>query len=143
MRSTPDPAASPADAVAVVDAVEVFDRLVLGARRPVVVDFSADWCGPSRALVAQFEALARQYAGAVDFVRVDTEAAPELVRREAVAQVPTLRGYFEGRVVSALVGVGPGLEVDRMARRLARRGRLGDLIARWWPRPGGPTERQA
>lgn len=141
MRSAPVPAAS-SQTFAVVTTDDDFDRQVRQATRPVVVAFCADWSVPSRALRRHLEGLARVYGGEVDFVRVDAEAAGELVRREAVSQVPTLRCYLRGRVVTTLVGAGPSLEVDRMVRRHARRGRAGGLIGRWWPRsPSTPGHR--
>jgi thioredoxin 2 len=140
MRSVPDPtvlsAAAPAS-VAIVTNAEDFDRLVLHGPRPVVVEFGAAWSGTSRTLGAQVAALARHFAGEVVFVRVDAEAAPALVQREAVAQVPTLRCYLRGHVVSVLVGAASGLEMDRWVRSNARRGRTAEFFRRL----GGRTKR--
>ena len=59
-------------------AVDDFSREVLFSPVPVVVDVSADWCGPCRALDPLLETFAAWYAGDLKFVKVDLAAAPEV-----------------------------------------------------------------
>ena len=74
---------------------DAFARQVLEAERPVVVEFSADWCTPCRDLAPELDELARTWAGRVDFVEVDVDAAPQVVADWGVRSIPVV-GLFRG-----------------------------------------------
>ena len=57
---------------------------------PIVVDFSASWCGPCRQLHPIFDKLAKKYHGQVQFIYVDIDKAPQLAKQYGVEAVPTL-----------------------------------------------------
>lgn len=61
--------------------------------RPVVVQFHAPWCGPCKAISPHVDAVAKEFEGRVDVVRVDVDAQPELAREAGVRGVPTLVVY--------------------------------------------------
>ena len=52
-----------------------FDGEVLEAQIPVLVDFSATWCGPCKKLAPIVEELATEYDGRLKVVKVDIDAA--------------------------------------------------------------------
>ena len=60
------------------------------ARRPLVVDFWAEWCPPCTTLAPILDELAAELAGTVDFAAVDVEAHPTLATRYSVLAFPTL-----------------------------------------------------
>ena len=57
---------------------------------PIVVDFSASWCGPCRQMHPIFDKLAKKYHGKVQFIYVDIDKAPQLAKQYGVEAVPTL-----------------------------------------------------
>lgn len=58
--------------------------------RPAVIDFYADWCGPCKMLAPVIEKLSREYAGEVDFYKIDTQKEMELAGAFGIQSIPSL-----------------------------------------------------
>ena len=58
--------------------------------KPCIVDFFATWCGPCKALAPVLEELAGEYAGQVDFYKVDVDQAEDLAGAFGIRSIPTL-----------------------------------------------------
>ncbi|HSQ64067.1 MAG TPA: thioredoxin domain-containing protein [Polyangiaceae bacterium] len=95
----------PSEIIVVTDAT--FEREVLAEKRPVLVDFGAQWCPPCKALKPVIEAVARERAGRLKVVEIDMDASPESVRRCAVRAAPTLVVFRDGEKRAVLVGAVP------------------------------------
>lgn len=67
-----------------------FDDEVLKAGLPVLVEFTADWCGPCRQLAPVLSALAAEEAGRLKVVQLDVDTNPEIMARYGVLSMPTL-----------------------------------------------------
>jgi thioredoxin 2 len=67
-RATLPPLSGPIEATG-----EIFHKVVQNARVPVLVDFWADWCGPCKMAAPEVEALAKEMAGWLIVLKVDTE----------------------------------------------------------------------
>ena len=81
-----------------------FERLVLDSPQPTVVDFSAAWCGPCRAIAPVIERLASEYADRVTVATVDIDDNPRLAAQYGVRSVPTVMLFEGGEVKRVLVG---------------------------------------
>jgi thiol peroxidase len=84
-----------------------YEQKVLGASRPVMVDFYSPTCGPCRRLAPTMAEMENLYRGRVDFYVVDVSTAGELSRMQQVEAVPTVALYSHGQLVHRWVGLDP------------------------------------
>merc|ERR1719309_571247 len=89
---------------AVQDEAE-FKGKVLGSSVPVVVDFSATWCGPCKLLTPRLDAAIAATEGAVDLAIVDIDDLADVALEFGVNAVPTVLGVKDGEIIDRFVGL--------------------------------------
>lgn len=82
-----------------------FESEVLKSPVPVLVDFTATWCGPCRMLAPIVEKLADELAGQVKVGKLDIDDAPGVSARYAVRSVPTVMVFQGGEKKAQHVGL--------------------------------------
>jgi thioredoxin 1 len=82
-----------------------FQHEVLEAREPVLLDFTASWCGPCRSLAPIVDSIANEHHGRVKVGKVDADESPHLASRLGVRGFPTVVVFSAGREVSRHLGV--------------------------------------
>jgi putative thioredoxin len=99
-----------------VDVIEAtFQSAVIERSRevPVVVDFWAAWCAPCHMLAPVLEREVARREGAVELVKLDVDANPDISRSYGVQGIPAVKGFRDGRVVAEFVGAQPATAVAR------------------------------
>jgi thioredoxin 1 len=84
-----------------------FERVVLGASAPVLVDFWAVWCGPCRMVAPTVEQLASEFVGRALMAKLDVDANPVTAQRYGVRSIPTLIYFRNGQEVDRVLGAQP------------------------------------
>jgi thioredoxin 1 len=92
-----------ASAIEINDAT--FEAEVLQSDQPVLVDFSAAWCGPCKQLTPIIEELAQEYDGRVKIGTVDVDASQQVAGTYGIMSVPTVLLFKGGEQVDSIVGL--------------------------------------
>mmetsp|Transcript_10259 Transcript_10259/g.24495 ORF Transcript_10259/g.24495 Transcript_10259/m.24495 type:complete len:226 (-) Transcript_10259:468-1145(-) len=64
--------------------------------RPVLVFYTAPWCGPCRLTVPVVKEVMKQYSGELDVVEVCTDDLAEVAEDAGVLSIPTIQFYYDG-----------------------------------------------
>lgn len=84
-----------------------FEKTVLQAEIPVIVDFWAPWCGPCRMVAPVLDKLAKELSGKVLIAKVNTDENPEWATKFGVQGIPTMLFVTKGKVAHRQVGALP------------------------------------
>ena len=84
-----------------------FESEVINSDGPVLVDFSATWCGPCKKLEPVIEEIATDYAGRLKVVKVDVDKARNTAAKFGVMSVPMVLLFQGGVVKDQVMGLVP------------------------------------
>jgi thioredoxin 1 len=82
-----------------------FESEVLNSDKPVLVDFTATWCGPCKMLSPIVDKLADEFVGTYKVVKVDIDESGQTARKYGIRSVPTVMVFKGGQKVAQHVGV--------------------------------------
>jgi len=82
-----------------------FEQEVLKSDLPVIVDFTATWCGPCKALAPIIEQLATELEGKARVGKLDIDDAPGIAGKYGIRGVPTVMVFKQGQRSAQHVGL--------------------------------------
>jgi thioredoxin 1 len=94
-----------------------FDTEVLQADAPVLVDFSAVWCGPCKQIAPLIDQLADEYVGKVKVTHLDIDESPGTASKYGIRGVPTLMVFKGGELVAQHIGAAPKTTIAQLMDR--------------------------
>lgn len=103
---------------------QTFEREIMQSELPVLVEFSAEWCGPCKTVAPELTALADDLRDKAKVVTIDVDRSPNIARELGVQSVPTFVVFHQGRPVGGRVGA-------------LKRTQLREMIEPFLPRAAG------
>ena len=84
-----------------------FKAEVLEDSKPMIVDFLAEWWGPSRTVAPLLDEIAAEYGDKVDVVKVNVEESGDTAMEYDITSIPAIYLFKDGQVVKRNVGARP------------------------------------
>ena len=81
-----------------------FEEEVLKSKLPVLVDFSADWCGPCKRMAPMIDEFADIYEGELKVGKINVDMSPDIAQKYNVMSIPMFAFFKDGEVIETAVG---------------------------------------
>lgn len=78
---------------------------IINGKTPVIIDFSAEWCGPCKMLRPVLEQLKASMGNTIRIIKIDVDNNRALAARYNIRSVPTLMLFQNGRMIWSGVGI--------------------------------------
>ena len=83
-----------------------FSELINGDK-PVLVDFSAEWCGPCKMMAPVLKDIAHKFEGKISVIKIDVDRNQEAAQSYNIVSVPTLMIFKNGKILWRQSGAMP------------------------------------
>jgi thioredoxin 1 len=84
---------------------ENFRKEVVESKKPCLVDFWAEWCGPCKRVGPVVDELAVEYKGKFRIAKLNVEEGQRTAQFYGVMSIPTLLFFEDGKVTEQIIGV--------------------------------------
>ncbi len=92
---------------------ESFGELIKG-NKPVLVDFTATWCGPCKMMKPVLDQLHQQMGDKIRIIKIDIDQSPAAANAYQVQSVPTLILFQNGKIIWRQSGVLPAAQLQKI-----------------------------
>jgi putative thioredoxin len=96
-----------------------YEVLAFSGKRPVLVDFLAEWSGPSKNLDPILEKLALEAGGTFRLAKLDVDANPKVAADYGVRGVPAVKAFRNGQVIAEFNGYRTEMQIREFLKALA------------------------
>ena len=80
------------------------DYIIQNSDLPVIIDFWAEWCGPCKMFAPAFNEVSRSLPLKTQFIKVNTDQAPQISTKNRIRSIPTIVAYKNGIEVDRISG---------------------------------------
>ncbi len=87
-------------------------------KKPVLVDFWAEWCGPCRILGPMLEKMAGKYQDKFILVKVNTDENQEIASSYGIRGIPNVKLFINGEVADEFTGALPEYQVEEWLKKV-------------------------
>jgi len=84
---------------------------IINSDQPVLIDFTAEWCGPCKMLAPVLKNVISKVSGKARIIKIDIDKNPQVAARYQVQAVPTLMIFKKGQLMWRQSGVLPEHEI--------------------------------
>ena len=98
--------------------METFNDIIKGTK-PVLVDFSAEWCGPCKMMAPILKEVSQKIGNRARIIKIDVDRNPTVARKYQIVSVPTLIVFRNGQIQYRQSGVMQAMQLVALLERLA------------------------
>jgi thioredoxin 1 len=96
---------------------KTFQEIINGSK-PVLVDFSAEWCGPCKMMKPILDELKKKVGDRVTVLKIDVDKNPKVSATYQIQGVPTLMVFRDGQIKWRQSGVIPANHLQKILEPL-------------------------